>query len=85
MKEKTNYIQYNKETIPVRTQLNKRVRGSVEPSATPRSSIGAYTGAYIQLSRALGYVFLYSHPEPHHGRRKEHPYEAHQEDGIFIK
>ena len=29
--------------------------------------------------------FFYSHPEPHHGRREEHPHEAHQADEIFIK
>ena len=33
------------------------------------------------LSKALGYVFFgYLLPEVHHGRREEHPHEAHQED-----
>ena len=29
--------------------------------------------------------FSYSDPGPHHGRREEHPNEAHQEDEISIK
>ena len=41
--------------------------------------------AEIFQHNAIGYVFLYLNPGPHHGRRKGHPHEAHQEDEISIE